>query len=146
MQEWYHEYWTNAIAYNLSNSKVFWSKVSGLLEPRQPSSTFKHTADDFRNKVDTIHSATKNSPAAVIQPRATPALDVFRPTTPSEVSKMIMGSPDTQCSSDLVPTWLIKRLCPVLSCTIVSICNVSFVECVFPPSHQITVEKAHTGF
>ena len=108
MPDLYREYWSNAITNNLSNSKVLWSKVSGLLEPRPPSSTSKHTADvfanHFLNKVDTIRNATQNSPAAVISPRATPALDVFWPTTPSEVSKIIMGSPSTaaylmaQCS------------------------------------------------
>ena len=119
---------------------VLWSKISGLLKPRQPSSASKHTADDFanhfRNKVDTIRKATQNSSAIVIQPRATPVLDVFRPTTPSEVSKIIMGSPDKQCSSDPAPTWLFKRLCPVLSGTIASICNASFVEGVLPPSQK----------
>ena len=98
MQERYREYRTSSITNNLSNSKLLWSQVSSLLEPRQPSSTYKHTADDFanhvRNKVDTISNAMQNSPVAVIQPRATPAFDVFRPTTPSEVSKIIMGSPD----------------------------------------------------
>ena len=64
-----------------------------------------------------------------------PALDVFRPTTPSEVAKII-GSPDKPCSSDPAPTWLVKRLCPVLSGTIALICNVSFVEGVLPPSQQ----------
>ena len=140
VQEQYREYWTNAITNNFINSKVIWSKVSGLLEPGQPSSTSKHTADyfanHFRNKVHTIHNTTQNSPAAVIQPRAMPALDVFRPSTPSEVSKIIMGSPDKQCSTDLAPTWLIKRLCPVLSGTIASICNASFVEGVLPPSQK----------
>ena len=135
MQERYREYWTNTITNNLSNSKVLWSKVSGLLEPRPSSSTFKHTADDFanhfRNKVDTIRNATQNSPAALIQPRVTPALDVFRPTTPSEVSKIIMGSPDKQCSSDPAPAWLVKRLCPVLSGTIASICYTSFTSKVY---------------
>ena len=73
MHERYRECWTNAITNNLSNSKVLWSNVSGLLEPRPPSSTSKHTADDFanhfRNKVDTTRNITQNSPAAVIQSR-----------------------------------------------------------------------------
>ena len=145
MQEWYHEYWTNAITNNLSNSKVLWSRVSSLLEPRQPSSTFKHTADDFANhfwnEVDIIRNVTQNSPAAVVQPRATPVLDVFRPATPSKVSKIIMGLPDKQCSSDPAPNWLVKRLCPVLSGTITSICNASFVEGVLPPSQKHAIVR-----
>ena len=63
MHERYREYWTNAITDNLSNSKVLWSKVSGLLESHQPSSTTKHTAEDFanhfRNKVGTIVTPRK---------------------------------------------------------------------------------------
>ena len=145
MQERHREYWTDAITNNLSNSKMLWSKVSGLLEPRPPSSTSKHTADDFaypfRNKVDTIRNATQNSPAVVIQPRATPALDVFRPTTPSEVSKIITGSPDKQCSSDPAPTWFVKRLCPVLSGTIASICNASLVGGMPPPSQKHAIVR-----
>ena len=104
---------------------MLWSKVSSLLESRQPSFACKHTADDFanhfRNKVDAIRNATQNSLAAVIQLRATPALDVFRQTTPSEVSKIIMGSPDKQCSFDPAPTWLVKRLYLALSGMITSI-------------------------
>ena len=91
MQERYREYWTNAITNNLSNSKILWFKLNGLLQPSQPS-TSKHTADDFanhfRNKVDTVRNATQSSRAAAIQPRTTPDLDVFRSTTPSEVSKI----------------------------------------------------------
>ena len=49
MQERYQEHWTNAITDNLHNSKLLWSKVSGLLETQPQSSTFKHTADDFAN-------------------------------------------------------------------------------------------------
>ena len=145
MQERYREYWTNATTNNLSNSKVLWSKVSSLLEPRPPSSTSKHTAEDFanqfRNKVDIIRNATQISPAAVIQPRGTQDLDVFRPNTPSEVLKIIMGSPDKQCSSDPAPTWLVKRLYPVLSGTIASICNASFVEGVLPPSQKHAIVR-----
>ena len=130
---------------NLSNSKVLWSKVSSLLEPRLLSSTSKHTADDFANhfwnKVDAICNATHNSPAAVIQPRATPTLDVFQPTMPSEVSKIIMGSPDKRCSSDPAPTWLVKRLCPVLYGTMASICNTSFVQGVLPPSQKHAIVR-----
>ena len=134
------------ITNNLSNSKMLWSKVSGLLEPCQPSSTSKHTADNFanhfQNKVDTIRNAMQNSPAAMIQPRATPALDVFRPTTPPEVLKsLVIGSPDKQCSSDPAPTGLVKRLCPVLSGTMASICNVSVVDGVLPPSQKHAIVR-----
>ena len=124
---------------------MLWSKVSSLLEQHKPSSTSKHTADDFANhfwnKVDTIRNATQNSPASVIQPRSTPTLHVFRPTTPSEVSKIIMDSPDKQCSFDPAPTWLVKRLCPVLSGMIASICNTSFVEGVLPPSQKYAIVR-----
>ena len=95
----------------------------------------------FRIKVDTIRNATQNSPVAVIQPCVTPTLDFFRPTTPSEVSKIIMGSPDMQCSSDPSPTWLVKQLCPVLSGTMASICNVSFVAGVLPLSQKHAIVR-----
>ena len=49
MQERYREYWANAVTDNLHNSKLLWSKVSGLLEAQPQSSTFKHTTDDFAN-------------------------------------------------------------------------------------------------
>ena len=108
--------------------------MSGLLEPRPPPSRFKHTADDFENhfwyKVDTIRNATQN----LIQPRAT--LDVFLSTTPCDVSLIIISSPVKQCLSDPAPTWLVKRLCPVLSGAIAIICNASFVEGVLPPSQK----------
>ena len=143
MQERYRDYWTNAIINNFRNSKVLWSKVSSLLEPRQLSSTSKHTADDFanhfRNKVDNTHTAMQNSLAAVIQPCATPALDVFRPTTSSEVSKMIMR----------LPTWLVKRLCPVAQSRASASARVVRRGCAAgePEARhrQTAVEEARTG-
>ena len=110
-----------------------------------PSSTSKHTADDFANhfwnKVDTIRNATQKSPAALVQPRATPALDVFRPSTPSEVLNIITDSPENQCSSNAVSNWLVKRLFSGLSETIASICNASFVEGVLPPSRKHAIVR-----
>ena len=87
-------------------------------------------------------------PEAVIQPRATPALDVFRstivfrPTTSCEVSKIIMGAPDKQCSYDPAPSSLVKRLCPVRSGTIGSICNASFVEGVLWPNQKHAIVRS----
>ena len=52
-----------------------------------------------------------------------------------------MGSPGKQCSSDPAPSWLVKRLCPVLSGTIASICNASFVDGVLPPSQKHAIVR-----
>ena len=46
-----------------------------------------------------------------------------------------------QFSSDPAPTCLVKRLCPVLSGTIASICNGSFVNGVLPPSQKHAIVR-----
>ena len=52
-----------------------------------------------------------------------------------------MDSPDKQCSSDPTITWLVKRLCSVLSGTIAIICNASFIEGVLPSSQKHAIVR-----
>ena len=123
---------------NMSDSMALWSQVSGLLQSTKPSIASKHTADDFADhflkKIDNIRNATSNAPTAVIEHRSVPALLAFRPVTADEITRIVMKSPNKQCSQDPAPTWLIKRLCScsVLSITGAAICNVSFTEGVLP--------------
>ena len=68
-------------------------------------------AANFRKKVDDIGEATRRAPVAAVQPRIVPPLDTLRPTSASEVSRIIMKSPTNHCALDPAPTWLVKRVC-----------------------------------
>jgi len=66
---------------------------------------------------------------------------VFDEVTAEEMSKIVAKAPSKHCCLDPVPTWLIKRLLPLLADTLASICNASFREGVFPADLKAAVVR-----
>ncbi len=133
----YVDYWSTTIAANLHDSKALWSKLNVLLKTQSPTSdvhTAEHFADFFRNKVANIRRSTANASPPVIADRQCASLSAFVKVSAEEVSKIVMTAPAKHCSLDPVPTWLLKRLQPLLGETLAMICNASFKEGVFPES------------
>lgn len=132
----YVEYWTEAINSNAGDSKALWSKISALLKAPQVSSDIGHTADDFANhfqsKVNNIRVTTELDAEPEINRRRCNNLTVMRETTVQEITEIIAKAPSKHCSLDPVPTWLLKRLVPILAITLSNITNVSIREGVFP--------------
>ena len=58
-------------------------------------------------------------------PVAPPDFSVFKPTFESEVSKILFNSPNKQCDSDPIPTWLLKECASVIIPTITDVVNLS---------------------
>ena len=134
----YVQYWSETISANKNDSKALWSKVNVLLKTPQLSTSVPHSADDFaaffRSKVDKIRQATAAAPPPVIDDRPCTNLSAFSPVTPDEISKIVKAAPSKHCSLDPVPTWLLKRLLPLLASVLADICNASFSESLFPDS------------
>ena len=75
------------------------------------------------------HSADRN------QPR----LDSFYPASESEIHRIIFTSPPTSCSSDPVPTWLLKKHRDIILPFITLIVNKSLEDGIFPDSFKQAV-------
>ena len=70
----------------------------------------------FDDKVAGVRDATAGAPAP--QFTAAPVgceLRFFRPVTPTDVIKLVQALPDKQCSSDPLPTWLLKANASILA-------------------------------
>jgi len=138
-------YWKFTIQSAAGNSKSLWSKLQCLL--RVPSTDVKstdHTADKFadffQQKIDSIRQTTSSAPAPEISKRTIPnVLDTFSPVTSSEVHQLLKRSANKQCTSDPIPTWLVKRVGSVISPVIAAMCNKSFEQKVFPNLHKNAV-------
>ena len=141
MQERYREYWTNAITDNLHNSKLLWSKVSGLLEAQPQSSTFKTYGQRLRQSLsDKSWQHSRRDPKLITSCYRAP-FDASSESVPAGyfiryISKIIASSPDKRCPLDPASTWLIKGLCTVLSVTIAKIWNASFSPGVLPTTQK----------
>jgi hypothetical protein len=144
--EQYVGYWTRVFKNNLGDSKALWSKVSALLMVSSTaSSSSVHSAEDFatffRNKVDTIRTATATAPPTVITSRPFNPLSLFREVTTAEVTQVVGRAPAKHCQLDPAPTWLVKRLMPLLADTIATLCNKSMSEGVFPDGLMFAVVR-----
>jgi hypothetical protein len=66
---------------------------------------------------------------------------MFGDVTSDEASHIVMKAPAKHCSLDPAPTWLVKRLLPLLGDTLARICNASFHEGSFPGSLKTAVVR-----
>jgi hypothetical protein len=144
-QSKYNKYWKFIIDSNAGNSKSLWNKLRCLLEvPADDDSSKVHSPDNFADffseKVDNIRQSTASAPPPVIASRPVPTeLNEFRQVTAAEVGQLLKLTPNKQSSVDPIPTWLLKRLSPVLSQPIADMCNASFRQQTFPSAHKTAI-------
>lgn len=116
-----------------------------LLKTSESDVATSHTADDFatffRSKVNNIRRATANAPLPVIADRSCSQLSAFDDVSAEEVFKIGTKAPTKHCYFDPAPTWLVKRLLPVLAETLAKICNASFHEGIFPANLKEAVVR-----
>ena len=151
MRHYFHEqrytvYWRWSISDNMNDPKALWFKISALLNaPQAPSSATNHTADAFANhfqsKVSIIRNSTSNAPYPRIDPRSSETLQTLREVTIDEVTRVVSGAPMKHCALDPAPTWLVKRLLPLLADPITRMCNASLSEGVFPLTLKQAIVK-----
>ena len=73
-----------------------------------------------------------NASLPVIADRSCSQLSAFDDVSAEEVLKIVNKAPTKHCYLDPAPTWLVKRLLPLLAETLAKICNASFHEGIFP--------------
>ena len=120
-------------------------KLRCLLQvPADDDSSQVHSPDEFADffsrKVDNIRQSTVSAPPPVIASRlVSTELNEFRQVTAAEVGQLLKRTPNKQSSVDPIPTWLLKRLSPVLSQSIADMCNASFRHHTFPSAHKTAI-------
>jgi len=141
----YVEYWSETITANVGDSKALWSKINVLLKTPQSATVGTHTADDFANffqsKINGIRLTTANSQPPTITDRSCCQLSAFDEVTTEEMLQIVTKAPSKHCCLDPIPTWLVKRLLPMLAETLAKICNASFREGVFPTTLKDAVVR-----
>ena len=85
----------------------------------------------FLQKINHIRSETENADAPVIYDEH---LEEFATVTAEEVETLIMKAPNKTCSSDPMPTWLVKKFSNLLAPFIAVLFNVSLSTGQFPDS------------
>ena len=69
-----------------------------------------------------------NAPLPVIADRSCSQLSAFDDVSAEEVFKIVTKAPTKHCYLDLVPTWLVKRLLPVVAETLAKICRLQWFD------------------
>jgi len=79
----------------------------------------EHSAEDFatcfQDKVESLCALTAATPPHEVRWRETNTLSDWTAVTADEVAKLMGAAPCKTCSLDLIPTWLVKEICCVLS-------------------------------
>ena len=72
-------------------------------------------------------------------PRDVLPLTELEPTSVHEIIKLLSTLPAKSCSSDPVPTWLLKRISATICPILCHMCNLSFQRGIFPsqPKHAL---------
>ena len=136
----YISYWNFVIESAKGNGKMLWSKLRCLLQSpadEQQQVAPEHSAEDFAkyfsDKIEKIRQSTDSAPPPVIETRTLPEnLEKFSPVTPGEVLSLLNGSAANQCILVPIPTWLVKKISPVLAPVISAMCNASFNQHTVP--------------
>ena len=76
------------------------------------------------------HETTAELPAHAPDP--VPSMAVFEPATESEILRLIRQAPSKQCSSDPLPTWIVKKCAGTITPFLIRLINASFSSGVVP--------------
>ena len=137
------EYYRKQISSNTKNPRKLWTTLNSLLnrssEPKLPSSislsnlplAFLNTFADKITQLRSTITSSLSSPhiAPDIPP---PLLCNFSPTSNDEIRSLILSSPDSSCSLDVIPTWLLKSCLDSLLPPITTLLNLCLSESTFP--------------
>src|SRR5580704_11531532 len=137
------EFYRKQISSNINNPHKLWASLNSLLSCSSPSKlpssmslselplAFLNTFSDKITKLRSAISSSLSSPH--IPPDAPPpVLSSFSPTTPAEVRNLILTSPDSSCSLDIIPSWLLKSCLDSLLHLITALLNLCLSESTFP--------------
>jgi Reverse transcriptase (RNA-dependent DNA polymerase) len=129
------------------NLRQLWRTVNGLLHPATPmadmpegwaqklSDCFETKTVDIKSQIST--SVTAQSSATDVK-RVLPihTLCEFESVTMEEVSRLLSHTQPKSSPLDVIPTWLLKLLSPVLTAPITTLANLSLSSGIFPSSFK----------
>ena len=134
-------FWTTRVDAEQSQPRRLWRSFDELLGrgAAPPSSDIDASALHrfFDDKVAAVRAAT----AGADPPTFTPApvgcvLRMFTPVTSDDIVTLIRALPDKQCSSDPLPTWLLKSNAETLAPFLCQLFNWSLEHGVVPSSFK----------
>ena len=142
-----NQYFSKLVSSSSDNPRRLWQTVNKLLNcksvsPLPSSSAATSIADRFayfftdkisKLRLSLANTSSSTSPHSPSPPVTPPDFSVFKPTSESEVSKILSNSPNKQCDSDPIPTWLLKECASVIIPTITNIVNLSLSSGLFHP-------------
>src|SRR5215469_10066048 len=137
------DFYRTQITASINNPRKLWTTLNSLLNrsalPKLPSliplsdlpSAFLKVFSDKITKLRSSITPSLSSPhiAPAIAP---PLLCNFDPATPEEVKRLILSSPNSSCSLDTIPTWLLKSCLDSLLPPITALLNLCLSESTFP--------------
>ena len=144
------EFRTARVVADQSHPRHLWRSFCDLLgsghspPPDVAASELHHCFDD---KVDGVRSATAGADPPTYAPAPVGCeLRVFTPVTQADVIALVRSLPDKQCSSDLLPTWLLKINFDVLAPFLCHQFNWSLEHGTVPSSfnHAATQKGRHS--
>jgi hypothetical protein len=116
-----------------------------LPEHTSPEDLANDFARYFSEKIDTIREAIVTSADSIMDEFETEfsgmPLCTFSPASEAEVARILTGAPSKSCSSDPMPTWLLKKVIPQLTPVITAIINKSLGTAIVPRTFKHAVVR-----
>lgn len=134
-------FWQHKIESERFHPRQLWRSVDALLGRGRVQADTDITADEFHRYFDTkvanVRAATAGAPEPDFMPvRAHCQLHDFKLVTAADVIAVIRSLPDKQCSSDPLPTRLLKDNVDILAPFCVELFNRSLLTGTVPPSFK----------
>jgi Reverse transcriptase (RNA-dependent DNA polymerase)/Endonuclease-reverse transcriptase len=137
------DFFRQEIASNVNKPRKLWTSLNNLLnrttEPKLPSSIPSSALPSaflnlFNGKISKLRSSLQASLSSphISPPVTPPILSSFSPTTTDEVRRIILSLPDSSCSLDIIPTFLLKSCLDALLPPITTFLNLCLAESKFP--------------
>ena len=107
------EYWTTRVDSEQQQPRRLWQSFEQLLGRGKAPTVADIDASALHHFFDEKVAGVRNATAGAPAPQFTTApvgceLRCFQPVMPTDVIKLVRALPDKQCSSDPLPTWLLK--------------------------------------
>ena len=134
------EFWTARFDVDQTQPRRLWRSFDELLGRRgSPPTTIDAAVlhRHFDDKVAGVRAATAGAePPTFTSVPVGCVLWIFSPITPDDVEAVVRSLPDKQCTSDPLPTWLLKKNADVLAPFLCQLFNWSLEHGVVPSSFK----------
>ena len=126
-----------------TSSRALWTSLNSIMGRGRVPINNSINADKFLQYFQTKIKNVRDSTALCQPPSfsdgsiATSSFDEFLPTSPDEVIRLIHSLPNKQCSLDPIPTWLLKKVAPILAPFLANLFNKSLAEGKLPQTFKM---------